>query len=184
MAYCRDPRGRTAASFSSRGRKPARVFRDRIELRVSEAAGAGFMPQDPLLGAPSRCSSRHSDSGDHSVFDGNRLPRLKTARFICCAECRCLAPEGALNANPHQFSPAGRRQRYCIVAALARVRRLARRRADHSAVLDVTTQHAILLFLRELVSEFHVCRLLFVTHDFGVVVGTLRYGGASNAGQS
>ena len=39
---------------------------------------------------------------------------------------------------------------------------------EPTTALDVTTQHQILLLLRELVGEFGIS-LLFVTHDFGVV---------------
>ena len=39
---------------------------------------------------------------------------------------------------------------------------------EPTTALDVTTQHEILLLLRELVDEFDIS-LLFVTHDLGVV---------------
>ena len=75
-------------------------------------------------------------------------------------------PETALERYPHQFS-GGQRQRLLIAAALACAPRLVI--ADEpTTALDVTTQHQILLLLRELVSEFGIS-LLFVTHDFGVV---------------
>jgi oligopeptide/dipeptide ABC transporter ATP-binding protein len=75
-------------------------------------------------------------------------------------------PENALERHPHQFS-GGQRQRLLIAAALACAPQLVI--ADEpTTALDVTTQHQILLLLRELVSEFGLS-LLFVTHDFGVV---------------
>ena len=75
-------------------------------------------------------------------------------------------PETALERYPHQFS-GGQRQRLLIAAALACAPRLVI--ADEpTTALDVTTQHQILLLLRELVGEFGIS-LLFVTHDFGVV---------------
>jgi len=74
-------------------------------------------------------------------------------------------PETALERYPHQFS-GGQRQRLLIAAALACSPRLVI--ADEPTTpLDVTTQHQILLLLRELVGEFGIS-LLFVTHDFGV----------------
>jgi len=75
-------------------------------------------------------------------------------------------PENALERHPHQFS-GGQRQRLLIAAALACAPQLVI--ADEpTTALDVTTQHQILLLLRELVGEFGIS-LLFVTHDFGVV---------------
>ncbi len=75
-------------------------------------------------------------------------------------------PANALERYPHQFS-GGQRQRLLIAAALACSPGLVI--ADEpTTALDVTTQHEILLLLRELVDEFGVS-LLFVTHDLGVV---------------
>jgi peptide/nickel transport system ATP-binding protein len=75
-------------------------------------------------------------------------------------------PANALERYPHQFS-GGQRQRLLIAAALACAPGLVI--ADEpTTALDVTTQHQILLLLRELVGEFGIS-LLFVTHDFGVV---------------
>ena len=67
---------------------------------------------------------------------------------------------------PHNLS-GGMRQRVMIAMAVACHPKLLI--ADEpTTALDVTTQHQILLLLRELVEEFGIS-LLFVTHDFGVV---------------
>ena len=80
-------------------------------------------------------------------------------------------PENALERYPHQFS-GGQRQRLLIAAALACSPGLVI--ADEpTTALDVTTQHEILLLLRELVDEFGIS-LLFVTHDLGRGGRTLR----------
>jgi peptide/nickel transport system ATP-binding protein len=128
----------------------------------------GFIPQDPLLslnpvfrvGAQMMEIMRdHAPAGstrrDHIVRLVGLLRRLHVPD-----------PENALERYPHQFS-GGQRQRLLIAAALACSPRLVI--ADEpTTALDVTTQHEILLLLRELVDEFGIS-LLLVTHDLGVV---------------
>ena len=133
----------------------------------------GFIPQDPLLalnpvfkiGAQLLEVMRW-----HAPDDGSRggeRRRRHVARLVeLLRRLQVPDPQGALERYPHQFS-GGQRQRLLIAAALACAPRLVI--ADEpTTALDVTTQHQILLLLRELVEEFGIS-LLFVTHDFGVV---------------
>jgi len=126
----------------------------------------GFIPQDPLMalnpvfkvGTQLLEVMRWHAPGtrrDHVARLANLLHRMQVPD-----------PENALERYPHQFS-GGQRQRLLIAAALACAPGLVI--ADEpTTALDVTTQHQILLLLRELVGEFGIS-LLFVTHDFGVV---------------
>ena len=76
-------------------------------------------------------------------------------------------PESLLKTYPHQIS-GGQRQRVMIAMALALDPPLLI--ADEpTTALDVTTQAQILKLMRELQAE-HSTGVLFITHDFGVVV--------------
>jgi peptide/nickel transport system ATP-binding protein len=128
----------------------------------------GFIPQDPLLslnpvfkvGAQMMEIMR-----DHAPAGSTR--RDHVARLVgLLRRLHVPDPDNALERYPHQFS-GGQRQRLLIAAALACAPRLVI--ADEpTTALDVTTQHEILLLLRELVDEFGIS-LLLVTHDLGVV---------------
>jgi peptide/nickel transport system ATP-binding protein len=128
----------------------------------------GFIPQDPLMSLNPvfkvgtqlmEIMRDHAPAGttrrDHERCLISLLTRLHVPD-----------PATALERYPHQFS-GGQRQRLLIAAALACSPGLII--ADEpTTALDVTTQHEILLLLRELVDELGVA-LLFVTHDLGVV---------------
>ena len=125
----------------------------------------GFIPQDPLLSLiPVFMVGTQllEIMRDHAPPGTDHVARL----VALLRRLQVPNPESALERYPHQFS-GGQRQRLLIAAALACAPRLII--ADEpTTALDVTTQHEILLLLRELVDEFGIS-LLFVTHDLGVV---------------
>jgi oligopeptide/dipeptide ABC transporter ATP-binding protein len=137
----------------------------------------GFIPQDPLLAlnpvfkvGTQLLEVMRWHAPDVRDQGGNRRRTRRqhhVARLVeLLRRMQVPDPEMALERYPHQFS-GGQRQRLLIAAALACAPGLVI--ADEpTTALDVTTQHQILLLLRELVGEFGIS-LLFVTHDFGVI---------------
>ena len=144
------------------------VFTERELNQRIRGSRIGFIPQDPLLSLNPvfkvgtqmlEIMRDHAPEGttkrDHTKQLVTLLKRLQVPD-----------PEHALERYPHQFS-GGQRQRLLIAAALACAPGLVI--ADEpTTALDVTTQHEILVLLRELVDELGIS-LLFVTHDLGVV---------------
>lgn len=134
----------------------------------------GFIPQDPLLALNPlfKVGTQLLEiMRDHAPADdappARARTRTRTQRLVyLLRRMHVPDPEAALERYPHQFS-GGQRQRLLIAAALACAPALVIADEPTTAV-DVTTQHEILLLLRELVEEFGIS-LLFVTHDFGVV---------------
>jgi len=126
----------------------------------------GFIPQDPLL-ALNPVFKVGTQLLEVMRWHAPGTRRDHVARLVMLlGRMQVPDPETALERYPHQFS-GGQRQRLLIAAALACAPQLVI--ADEpTTALDVTTQHQILLLLRELVGEFGIS-LLFVTHDFGVV---------------
>jgi oligopeptide/dipeptide ABC transporter ATP-binding protein len=149
------------------------AFSEAELARDVRSSRIGFIPQDPLLALNPvfKIGSQLLEIMRwHAPQDGSRgAERRKrhVGRLVSLLKrMQVPDPESALERYPHQFS-GGQRQRLLIAAALACSPRLLI--ADEpTTALDVTTQHQILLLLRELVGEFGVS-LLFVTHDFGVV---------------
>jgi oligopeptide/dipeptide ABC transporter ATP-binding protein len=153
------------------------VFSEDELNRDVRSSRIGFIPQDPLLALNPvfkvgtqllEVMRWHApDAKDPRGGRGADRKKQHVARLVgLLRRLQVPDPETALERYPHQFS-GGQRQRLLIAAALACAPRLVI--ADEpTTALDVTTQHQILLLLRELVGEFGIS-LLFVTHDFGVV---------------
>jgi oligopeptide/dipeptide ABC transporter ATP-binding protein len=149
------------------------VFSEEQLARDVRSSRIGFIPQDPLLALNPvfKIGSQLLEIMRwHAPSDGSHGAERRKRHIARLAgllkRMQVPDPESALERYPHQFS-GGQRQRLLIAAALACSPQLLI--ADEpTTALDVTTQHQILLLLRELVGEFGVS-LLFVTHDFGVV---------------
>ena len=142
------------------------VFSEKELNERIRSSRIGFIPQDPFL-ALNPVFKVGTQLLEIMRWHAAGTKRDHIARLIMLLKrMQVPDPENALERYPHQFS-GGQRQRLLIAAALACAPQLVI--ADEpTTALDVTTQHQILLLLRELVSEFGLS-LLFVTHDFGVV---------------
>jgi len=142
------------------------AFSDKELSQRVRSSRIGFIPQDPLL-ALNPVFRVGTQLLEVMRWHAPGSRRDHVARLVMLlGRMQVPDPANALERYPHQFS-GGQRQRLLIAAALACAPQLVI--ADEpTTALDVTTQHQILLLLRELVAEFGIS-LLLVTHDFGVV---------------
>jgi len=136
-------------------------------LRALRGARMSMIFQEPMsaLNPVMRCGAQIDEVLRQHTSLGPSLRKrkiLETLREVALPE-----PERILDSYPHQLS-GGQRQR--IMIAMALVLEPALLIADEpTTALDVTTQAQILRLIVEL-QRRHGMGVLFITHDFGVVV--------------
>ena len=128
-------------------------------------------PAGPLSGAQPRIQDRLPAAGGAALARAAatlRTERDRRAHLVSLLRrVQIPEPEAVLERYPHQFS-GGQRQRLMIAGALACSPALVI--ADEpTTALDVTTQLQILKLLKIADRGVRHRRMLFVTHDFGVV---------------
>jgi peptide/nickel transport system ATP-binding protein len=139
----------------------------RERLRALRGEKMGMIFQEPMtaLNPVMRCGAQI----DELLAQHTRMPAsARRAHILQMLErVRLPDPPRIFSAYPHQLS-GGQRQR--IMIALALILKPALLIADEpTTALDVTTQAEILKLIRDLQRE-NGTAVLFITHDFGVVV--------------
>ena len=144
------------------------LLADERRLRTLRGGRMAMVFQDPLTSLNPLLTVGRQLTEVVEEKRGLARRAARSAAAGALGEVGIPAPEGLLDAWPHQLS-GGMRQRVMIAMALLGEPRLLV--ADEpTTALDVTTQAQVLDVLRAL-QERHGTGVLLITHDLGVVAG-------------
>ena len=161
------------------------ALNERAMTKTIRSSRIGFVPQDPFqafnplfrVGAQIiEAMRRHAPA---AIQNDRRAQRRRLIELL--ERVNLPNPENVLRGYPHEFS-GGQLQRLTIACAMVCEPKLIV--ADEpTSSLDVTTQHQILMLLRDLVQEKGRA-LLLVSHDLAIVAQLCRRVTVMYAGQS